>query len=197
MDALAACVASCAPIAGLKRELMWTSDESGGRDPPARPSGEAPPRCDGNEEEVETPSPELGRWAESVRRRLRAKSTDCRTGTVASRRSDRVTGGGDDGGVRPRNLGEGFDEAAGERRTLEAPVDETASLMSARGRLRGKVPDFETLRGDEAQGAPNEIEDLEAYWRRSKGFMKPGWVTRCTPRTNGKSSVSSRSRGAK
>ena len=132
-----------------------------------------------------------------MRRRLRAKSTDCRTGTVAPREQNDASGDGGDGGVRPRNLGEGFNEAAGERKTPEALADETASLVSAKRRLRGKVPDFETVRGDEAQGPPNEIEDLEVYRRRSKAFMKPGWATRCTPRTNGEIICVLRNRGAK
>ncbi len=75
--------------------------------------------------------------------------------------------------MRPRNLSVGFHEAAGERRTPEAVAADTASLMSARRRLRGTVPDFETVRGDEAQGPSNEIGDLEVYRRRSKAFMKP------------------------
>ncbi len=82
-------------------------------------------------------------------------------------------------------MGERFDEVAEGAAGEADGVGDTASLVSAKRRLSGKVPLADDYRGDDEPGKPRDDEDLEVHRKRVKGYMKPRFVTRCTPMTNG------------
>ncbi len=133
-----------------------------------------------------TPSTKLRDWVAAIHRGKENGSTEvgreseeevrppCRDGARAKEAE-----------VVPRALGEQFDEVAEGAAVGADGVGDTASLVSARRRLSGKVPLADDYRGGEEPGRPREDEDLEVHRKRVKDYMKPGFVTRCTPMTNG------------
>ncbi len=116
---------------------------------------------------------------------MRTKATDDGRGSRALRTDIPNAVREEKESVRPRDLGRRFDEVAEDLMEPGGLLEDTASLASARRRLRGKVPDFEYYRGDDVPGEPKNDEELEAHRSRMKEWMKPRWVTSCTPKTNG------------
>ncbi len=98
---------------------------------------------------------------------------------------DPKIGRGGETELRPRDLGGRFDEVAEDPAEEAGVPGDTASLVSARRRLRGKIPTYDFYRGDEVPGDPKNDDELEAHRSRVKELMKPKWITTCTPRVNG------------